>query len=305
MTGHPANAIGTAAFLPLLLAASTALADASRGDQPASQARSEIRNLSAGNDTFGITKGDVRTFLTSRYMYEPLPSATSRELSLDGRFAVGIRDDLSGVVGMAYTGNRVKVERDIPELGLQAGDGETTTGFRGMDLGLQYNWLSELGLRPNAAVGLTVSVPGDRPAEPGVPGQATTGDGHYRLTVSLDLAKNFYATSLHGSLDVTHVRPRDTAAGTTIDPGPSIGLRGGVSFSINAYVTLNGGWSVSWFGRSRVEGDAVEGSDRDHIAVNTGVTLRVAENTYFRQGMDFGVAGTDTATLGLTLIHLH
>lgn len=274
------------------------------GEETGEESKSRIRNLSAGNDAFGVNEGEVRTFLTTRYSYQPSASVTSRELALDGRIVLGIRDDLSGLIGFSLGRNTVEVEQDVPALGLSAGDEDTESGPGSVDLGLQYNWLSEYGLRPNVAVGLSLVVPTDRPVHPGNLSEATAGNGHYGLSASLDIAKNFYATSIYGSLNIDHRLPRDTDNGVEIEPGTQLSLRGNVAFSVNSYITLNGGWTAAWSEHSRVAGQPLESSDRDQFSIATGVTLRVADKTYVRQSLDFGVAGTNSAMLGFTLIHL-
>jgi len=130
------------------------------------------------------------------------------------------------------------------------------SGVGDLQIGFTKQLVDERPERPGLLAGLTWKVPtGDFQV-----GEPSVGSGFHSLQGTLTLVKRQDPLVFFGTASYTSVLER-SHGGAEIDPGDSVGLKLGTMLAASPRTSLRGGFELNRSGRTKIDGNAIPGSD--------------------------------------------
>ena len=167
--------------------------------------------------------------------------------------------------------------------GMQS-ESERTSGAGDLELGMAKQLLTERGARPSLLASLNWK---SRTGENEL-GRLSPGSGFHQLQGGLTAVKRQDPLVFFGALSYTAVLER-TRSGTDVDPGDAIGFKAGALLAASPETSLRAGFEVSRFGRTKIGGAGVPGSDATVAMLDLGFASLLSSRTLFDLQLGVGL----------------
>ncbi|HKQ27835.1 MAG TPA: hypothetical protein VJT77_04490, partial [Burkholderiales bacterium] len=157
-----------------------------------------------------------------------------------------------------------------------------------IEIGLTKQLFTERGSRPSVLAALTWKSASGR----NDPTQLSPGSGFHQLQGGFTAVKRQDPLVFFGawSYAATLARMRD---GNKVDPGDSVGIKGGVLLAASPETSLRAAVDLSWFSRTKVGGIAIPGTDATVAVLELGFASLLNARTLF--DLQFGIGLTPDA----------
>ena len=163
-------------------------------------------------------------------------------------------------------------------------ESERTSGTGDLELGLAKQLFTERGARPSVLASLNWK---GRTGENEL-GRLSPGSGFHQLQGGLTAVKRQDPLVFFGALSYTAVLER-TRSGTEVDPGDAIGFKAGALLAASPETSLRAGFEVSRFGRTKIGGASVPGSDATVATLDLGFASLLSSRTLFDLQLGVGL----------------
>jgi hypothetical protein len=174
--------------------------------------------------------------------------------------------------------------RNDRSTGDQSGQTVHETGVGDLQLGFTKQLAEERPERP----GLLASVNWKIPTGDFRLGEPSAGSGFHALQGALTLVKRQDPLVFFGTASYTSVRER-RHGGAGIDPGDSIGLKLGTMLAASPRTSLRGGFEVNRSGRTKIDGNAIPGSDTALATLQFGLATLLSRRSLLDLQLNIGV----------------
>jgi hypothetical protein len=173
-------------------------------------------------------------------------------------------------------------------IGSSQGESERESGRGDIEIGLTKQLLAERSSRPSVLASLTWKSASGR----NEPNQLSPGSGFHQLQGGFTAVKRQDPLVFFGSWSyaATLARMRD---GSKVDPGDSVGIKGGALLAASPETSLRAGFDLSWFGRTKVGGVSIPGTDGTVAVLELGFASLLNARTLF--DLHFGIGLTPDA----------
>lgn len=288
----------------LLAIALVALAGAVRAAAPAASAEEDtydLRQVLLRQASVTVTPGQWQLDTALTYARAPLALAdgesTLRMTTFANTLRLGITDQLEvfGGLPLAYASRETTDATGFHD--------DTVSGVGDVGLGLSTVVARESASFPGTVFTLAVSLPtGESPYDGEQLYGAYTGSGHTSVRGEFDFVRSSDPIVLYWGLGYEYFDSAD-GWGLDIEPGSAIHYRFGLGFSVNRDASLVAELQGAYQFDTSVDGETIDGSVSEPVAMKFGVTTRLARNLYVEPAVAFGI--TDDApdmVAGATLI---
>jgi hypothetical protein len=158
------------------------------------------------------------------------------------------------------------------------------TGVGDLQLGFTKQLVEERPERPGLLASLTWKAPtGDFHV-----GEPSVGSGFHTLQGALTLVKRQDPLVFFGTASYSSVLER-RHGGAEIDPGDSIGLKLGTMLAASPRTSLRGGFEVNRSGRTKIDGNAIPGSDTALATLQFGLATLLSRRSLLDLQLNIGV----------------
>lgn len=163
-------------------------------------------------------------------------------------------------------------------------ESERTSGSGDVELGFSKQLLTERAARPSVLASLNWRPPTGRHEL----GRLSPGGGFHQWQGALTAVKRQDPLVFFGSVSYAATLER-TRAGTKIDPGDSIGFKGGALLAASPETSLRAGFDLSRSSRTKVAGAAVTGTDATVAVLELGFASLINARTLFDLQLGVGL----------------
>ena len=163
-------------------------------------------------------------------------------------------------------------------------ESERISGAGDFELGLAKQLVTARGARPSVLAALGWK---GRSGENEL-GRLSPGSGFHQLQGGVNAVMRQDPLVFFGALSYTAVLKRERS-GTDVDPGDAIGVKAGALLAASPETSLRAGFEISRFGRTKVDGDGVPGSDATVAMLNLGFASLLSSRTLFDLQLGVGL----------------
>lgn len=163
-------------------------------------------------------------------------------------------------------------------------ESERISGAGDFELGLAKQLVTARGARPSVLAALGWK---GRSGENEL-GRLSPGSGFHQLQGGVNAVMRQDPLVFFGALSYTAVLKRERSR-TDVDPGDAIGVKAGALLAASPETSLRAGFEISRFGRTKVDGDGVPGSDATVAMLNLGFASLLSSRTLFDLQLGVGL----------------
>ncbi|GEO43189.1 hypothetical protein SAE02_73370 [Skermanella aerolata] len=229
-----------------------------------------------------LAPGEIDTELAFSYARDEVGGETNRDLRLGPSVRVGILDRLEAFADIAVA----YADREIVT-GAETLGGEET-GLGDLVAGLKYLAVREDELWPDIVLAGSVTFPTAKDPAIGNPNRVALGGGRWRVSGAATFIRSYDPAVLFGSVGYTHSF-KDTLSGVEIEGGQSVSYSFGAGFAINNQISLSGQFFGAYQTEIKLNGEEIDGSNREPMALRSSLTYRIADGQYLEPAVTYGL----------------
>ena len=141
---------------------------------------------------------------------------------------------------------------------------------------------------PDTSISLNFGIPTDTDTSPLQANQIRLGSAYHSTSLGIAMVKASDPAVLFGSLTYRLV-DEEQFGDVAIQPGASLALSFGVGFSINNAITLTALINNEHVGDTRYNGELIEGTGSEAIALAAGLDYRLSNKHRLEFAVDYGL----------------